>query len=148
MENLTFHFLLWLITLVFLMRVLAQIFVGIYSPSYLPKMEMWYSGLLPYPILLTYQMFMYTCMVIFNFCFYMGKGPLFYFLNPSTQRYFVYFGLIYFVLMVIRFIVHKVKDPETRWPRGTIPIFFHFFLSTYIILMGSYPFFNLKINFN
>ena len=83
MENFIFQFLLWFITLVFLMRILAQVFVGIYSPSYLPKMEMWYSGLLPYPILLTYQMFMYTCMVIFNFCFHMGKGPLFIFLNPG-----------------------------------------------------------------
>ena len=145
MTSTLYQLLLWTITIVFLGRILAQIFVGIYSPNYLPKMEMWYSGLLPYPFLLTYQMFMYTCMVIFNFCLYMGRGPLFSVLNDDLSIYYIYFGAIYFSLMIIRFVVHKLKEPGITWPRGSIPIFFHFFLALYIILLGSYPYFKVKI---
>ena len=145
MTSTLYQILLWTITIIFLGRILAQVFVGIYSPSYLPKMEMWYSGLLPYPILLTYQMFMYTCMVIFNFCLLMGRGPLFLVLNDKVSIYYIYFGITYFSLMVIRFIIHKIKEPEITWPRGSIPIFFHFFLALYIILLGSYSYFKVEI---
>ena len=145
MMNFIYHILLWFITIVFLGRVLAQVFVGIYSPSYLPKMEMWYSGLMPYPILLTYQVFIYTCMIIFNFCLYMERGPLFLVLNDKTSIYYIYFGAVYFLLMILRFVIHKIKEPDIIWPRGSIPIFFHFFLAIYIILLGSYSYFDVVI---
>jgi hypothetical protein len=148
MEQILFHIGIWLFTIIFFIRILTQIFVGIYSPAFLPKMDLWYSGVMPYPYLLTYQMFMYTCMVIFNFCFFMRKGPLFIFLNDSTYKYFICFGVIYFCLMIFRFIRLKIKWPDIKWPRGSIPVLFHFVLSSYIILIGCYPFFKFKINFN
>ena len=110
MTSTLYQCLLWTITIIFLGRILAQIFVGIYSPGYLPKMEMWYSGLLPYPILLTYQMFLYTCMVIFNFCLFIGKGPLFFFLNDKVSIYYIYFGVTYFSLWLFVLYSTKLKN--------------------------------------
>ncbi len=46
-----------LATLLFLfcLRVLGQILVAFFNVSFLPPMEEWFSGLLPYPELLTAQ---------------------------------------------------------------------------------------------
>jgi hypothetical protein len=55
---------MWLALGLFLLRVLAQIYAGIYAPAWLPAMEQWYSGLLPYPVLLPAQLLLLMLMAV------------------------------------------------------------------------------------
>ncbi len=47
--------ILWLLWLVFVLRVVGQMLVALGHVSWLPPMEAWMSGLLPYPYLLPSQ---------------------------------------------------------------------------------------------
>jgi hypothetical protein len=46
---------LWICIALFFARVVGQIEVLLLAPDWLPPMSAWYSGLLPYPILLPAQ---------------------------------------------------------------------------------------------
>ena len=46
---------LWAFTVLLFARVLGQVVVAWTAPRWLPPMEQWQSGLLPYPVLLTGQ---------------------------------------------------------------------------------------------
>jgi hypothetical protein len=54
---------LWLFTVLLLGRVLGQIIVALRAPRWLPPMEQWQSGLLPYPALLAGQAVVLVLMV-------------------------------------------------------------------------------------
>ncbi len=47
--------LLGILTLVFAARVLGQLLVAVFGIGFLPPMDAWYSGLIPYPALLPIQ---------------------------------------------------------------------------------------------
>ena len=55
--------ILMLLTLLFFVRVLGQALVAFFCVSWLPAMEQWYSGLIPYPTLFTIQLVMLVFMV-------------------------------------------------------------------------------------
>src|SRR5947209_16609795 len=46
---------LWLLLALFCLRVLGQILVALFSVSFLPPMEEWFSGVISYPPLLASQ---------------------------------------------------------------------------------------------
>jgi hypothetical protein len=54
---------LTILTALFFLRVLGQALVAYTSVNWLPAMEHWASGLIPYPILLTIQIAMLIVMV-------------------------------------------------------------------------------------
>jgi hypothetical protein len=51
---------LWVLALLFFFRVLGQALVAVFDSGFLPPMKEWYSGLLPYPILLPIQVMITT----------------------------------------------------------------------------------------
>ena len=46
------------------------------------------------------------------------------------------FGYLYLAVMVVRYPIQMVMHPESRWFGGTIPIFFHWVLAAFVILIG------------
>ena len=96
--------LLWVLLALFCLRVIGQMLVAFWDVSFLPAMEEWYSGLLPYPLLLPSQ---------FLIIFLYGKVCL----DFTRQRGFFFtprrslgiplltFGSVYFGVMVIRYIL-------------------------------------------
>ena len=48
----------------------------------------------------------------------------------------LYFGCVYFAGMILRYVLPMIFRPETRWLGGTIPIFFHLVLATFLVLVG------------
>lgn len=121
----------------FILRVIGQIFVVLNLVDFLPPMEKWQSGLLPYKYLLASQIII----IIFygKICLDFSKGKGF-FVVPSKKlgKGFLIFGTVYFISMVTRYILQVTIYPETRWFDGTIPIFLHFVLATFLILVGKY----------
>lgn len=74
METLTKQRLniLWVCTLLFALRVIAQPLSQIGYFSYLPHFEAWYSGALSYPVLLGSQVMILFIMLRLNVCWSRG----------------------------------------------------------------------------
>ena len=103
----------------------------------LPPFERWHSGILPYPGLVAAQVVIIAAYAKVSVDFTRGRG---FFARPrrGLGRGLAVFGTLYFAAMVTRYVVRMVVLPEQRWLGGTIPIFFHFVLATFILLVGRY----------
>jgi hypothetical protein len=128
-----------LATLLFLfcLRVLGQILVAFFHVSFLPPMEEWMSGLLPYPELLTAQILIIglygkICLDLFP-----GRG---FFVTPRRRlgTGLLIFGSLYLAVMILRYVIRMSLYPHERLAGGCIPIFFHWVLSSFILVLGSY----------
>jgi len=129
--------LLLAFTLLFLARVLGQVLVAFFHISFLPPMEHWYSGLLPYPVLLPIQILFIIIMAKIVFDFYRRTG---YFVipRPRTGMFMKWFSYLYFLSMVVRYIVTMWLHPELRWFTDTIPIWFHMVLAAFLYTFSHY----------
>ena len=126
---------LWLLLFAFVLRVTGQILVAFWRVAWLPPMDAWMSGLLPYPYLLVSQFLIIGLCARIAADFTRGKG---WFVEPRPifGKGVLYFGWIYFAAMVVRYVARMSLFPEERWFGGTIPIFFHFVLAAFLILFG------------
>jgi len=129
--------LLGTFTLLFAVRVFGQVVVGIREVGFLPPFEQWYSGLLPYWLLLPAQIALIVIMLKIVRDFVRGDGT-FVDLKPRTGTILQVLGCIYFLSMVVRYVVTMALHPELRWFTGTIPIWFHFVLAAFIFTLGHY----------
>lgn len=129
--------LLWTLLGLFCCRVVGQLVVVLYAPSFLPPMHEWYSGLMPYRYLFPAQILIIV--VFMHIALDMTRGTGFWtHQQPRLGLWLRNFGVIYFVSMVVRYVLRMSWYPEERWLGGTIPIIFHWVLATYIIVLGSY----------
>ena len=128
---------LWLFTILLLLRVIGQIVVVLRAPRWLPPMEQWQSGLLPYPVLLLGQAIVLTLMVWICVDFTRGGG-MFVQPYPGRGRYVAWFGIVYFAGMVLRYVIWMWRRPDQRWLGGTIPIVFHSVVAAFIYTFGAY----------
>lgn len=128
---------LWLLLALFVCRVLGQLLVALYAPTFLPPMEEWYSGLMPYHFLLPVQILIIGFFAKIAFDISRGIGfwaeP-----KPRLGLWLRNFGYLYFASMIVRYILRMTWYPEERWFGGTIPIVFHWVLASYIIVLGRY----------
>ena len=126
---------LWLLLVAFVGRVLGQALVALAQVPWLPPMDAWMSGLLAYPYLLVSQIVIMAACVKVCVDFSRGRGW-----TVRPRRFMVrgalYFGYLYFAGMILRYVLQMILLPETRWLGGTIPIFFHLVLATFLILVS------------
>lgn len=127
--------LLWALLGLFVLRVVGQALVAFFDVGFLPPMEHWYSGLMPYRYLLPAQVVIIALMVTICIDFTRGAGFFF-----EARRFFavhwLYFGYVYFAAMVARYPIQMYLHPEARWLGGAIPIFFHWVLAAFVIAVG------------
>lgn len=128
---------MWALTLLFFLRVLGQLLVAFFDAAFLPPMEEWYSGLLPYPILLPIQILILTFQVKVCMDFTRGYG-FFVVQRRAMGRFVLWFSYIYFASMLMRYIITMALYPDKRWFGETIPIFFHFVLAGYLFALGHF----------
>lgn len=124
------------LTFLFALRVLGQMLVAFLGVTWLPPMEQWSSGLIPYPPLLAIQLFMLLVMIHIVRDVWRGHG---YFSRTTPNRaaqFLIAFSAVYAAAMVLRYVVTMSLRPEMRWASGTIPIFFHFVLAGFIFTLG------------
>jgi len=129
--------ILALLTLLFFLRVLGQALVAFPGVTWLPPMEQWFSGLLPYPILLVIQIIMLASMVKISADICRGQG-FFSIARPRWSRVLIDFSAIYTSAMIARYVLTMIFKPEMRWFGSTIPIFFHFVLAGFILVLGRH----------
>lgn len=124
---------MWLCLALFIARVLGQVYVGLYKPKFLPPWEEWYSGLLAYPLLLLSQVLIIMWMTLIAYDSTRGSG-FFLLEDPSVIRGVRLFSLIYGAAMLARYGITMWREPSRRWFKGTIPIWFHLVLTTFLYL--------------
>jgi hypothetical protein len=128
---------LWTLLFAFCLRVLGQVLVAFCGVSWLPPMDAWYSGLLPYPYLLPTQVLIIVLYGKVCLDFTRGEG-CFVQPRPMFGRAVLVFGYVYLAAMMLRYVIRMSFYPEARWFGGTIPIFFHWVLAAFIIVFGRY----------
>lgn len=119
----------------FLLRVIGQFIVSIHPVDFLPPIGEWYSGLIPYPILLPIQIVVILIMIKIILDFTRGEG---YFVTPRRRAgiFLKWSSYIYFASMVVRYMFTMWLHPEQRWFVGTIPIWFHMVLASFIYTLS------------
>ena len=119
------------------LRVVGQALVGLGEASFLPPFERWYSGLLPYWLLLPAQIALIVLMlkIVADFA---RRNGYFVRLKPRTGIILQVLAGIYAISMVVRYVLTMALHPELRWFTGTIPIWFHFVLAAFIFTLGRY----------
>ena len=117
--------LLWTLLALFTLRVAGQAMVAFYGVTWLPPMERWYSGLVPYPLLLPAQLLIMVLMAKTCADFTRRSG---FFARPRRffAMHWLWFGWIYLGAMILRFIIQG----------ATIPVFFHWVLAAFMIAVG------------
>lgn len=125
------------LALAFLARVAGQLVVLLFRPAWLPPMAEWYSGLLPYPVLLPIQIAILAFQFETTRQLLAGTGPLTV-ARPRLGRGLRWLSLVYFAVMVARYVITMSVVPERRWFGGTIPIFFHWVLAAYVYVLSRY----------
>ena len=111
----------------FLARVVGQVLVAFFDVEFLPPMEAWYSGLLPYPVLLPTQIVILALQFEISRELWIGEGPL----TRRNARFgegLKWFSLVYFLVMVARCV----------WFGPSIPVFFHWVLAGYLYVLSRY----------
>lgn len=119
--------ILWILLSFFFARVMGQVIVAIYAPSFLPPMESWYSGLMPYPYLLPSQIIILMFLSKIAFDLFRGHG---YWYRPKKNLGMgvLIFGAVYFISMIVRYFIQGLS----------IPVIFHWVLATYFLTLGWY----------
>jgi hypothetical protein len=127
--------ILWLLTVLFAVRVAGQVLVALRSPAWLPPMDEW--NLVPYRVLLPVQLVILGVMAWIDVSFSTAAGPP----VSRTEAFgwaLIAFSGVYAGSMLVRYCVRMRRRPEARWFGGTIPMVFHLVLATYLYALGSF----------
>ena len=127
---------LWLLLGLFAVRVVAQPVALMADAWLLPPFESWHSGALPYPLLLTTQLFILAWLAHTAWQFTRGE--------ISPHRRFgvlmLILGSAYFMTMLMRLVLGATILAGQRWFASPLPTFFHLVLASFLLLYGHFHF--------
>jgi hypothetical protein len=127
--------LLWSCIALFAARVVGQFESLLVAPAWLPDMDAWYSGLLPYPLLLPVQMALLMVMAVVAWNRRVRTG-CFARSNPRAAGVVRILACIYFVVMAMRLGVNVIDNGAEFWRHGAIPVAFHWVLALFLLVSG------------
>jgi hypothetical protein len=104
--------------------------------KFLPSAQEWFSGLMPYPKLLSSQVVI--ILLYGKICFDIFRGDGYFGSSISGGIGLLIFASLYLGLMILRYIIRMTLYPKERWVGGCIPIFFHWVLSSFLLLVAAY----------
>ena len=125
------------LTFLFTLRILGQLLVALFDVGWLPPVEQWFSGVIPYPLLLVIQLLMLLLMCKITKEIWLSVG-FFAERRGHWSQFLKRFSMVYASSMVLRYLLTMTLQPEMRWLGGVIPITFHFVLAAFIFTLGDY----------
>src|SRR5690349_6456786 len=128
MKNRAYSTILWVLLTMFCFRVFAQLFPYYFNSGYLPPFEDFRSGTLPYNVLVAFQFIIIA--IYLTTCLRISNGSILA-KHEKGKRLFI-LGSVYLAVMVTRYFLRMAMFPSERWLGGTIPIYFHVILATFI----------------
>jgi hypothetical protein len=121
---------LWVCIGMFLLRVLGQIEVVLIAPAWLPTMDQWYSGLLPYPLLLPAQILI--LMLMTGLTVNEMRRPH----DAPGREWLRVVALFYFAAMLVRLILQFMRGADDVIAAGGIPVAFHWVLALFLLVLA------------
>ena len=130
-------YVLCLLTFLLSLRVFGQVVVFLWQPRWLPPMEQWHSGIVPYRTMLPTQIVVLTLMSWASADFFRGAGM---FVAPKWPAAWtiVWSSYVYAGGMVLRYVIRMARRPDQRWGGGAIPIVFHGVVAAFLWVFGRY----------
>ena len=120
--------ILWILLALFALRVLGQLLVVAGVAPFLPPMDDWQSGLLPYPLLLVSQILI-LCLLA-TVCAQFSRGSGYFVRHHSSLATPLWIaGWIYAGGMVVRYALLR---------RDSIPVVFHIVLATFLLVVAHH----------
>jgi len=126
--------ILWFLLGLFCLRVLGQLLVAIFQVPFLPPMEEWHSEVLSYPVLVGFQVIIIVILVRISLNFTKRRVIP----RRTLGLRLLGIGSLYFTVMVVRYTIRMSLYPDERWFGGSMPIFFHWVLATFLLVVGFY----------
>jgi hypothetical protein len=130
--------LLWSCVALFAARVIAQFEVFMLAPSWLPDMDAWYSGLLPYHLLLPAQVALLMIMAVIAWNRRVRTGR-FAAAHPRIAGALRAAAWIYFAAMASRLAMNLFENGAEFWRHGAIPVAFHWVLALFLLVSARRP---------
>lgn len=124
---------LWLCTFIFALRIIAQPLSTTAYFSYLPPFDAWYSGALPYPVLLVSQGLILFTMAYVNMRWSRGIAMP----DLRTGQLLLGLGALYIVAMLTRMILGLTFLAGHPWFDRPLPTAFHIVLAGYMLILSS-----------
>ena len=131
----TARVLMWSCIALFAARVIGQFEVLLVEPAWLPDMDAWYSGLLPYSLLLPAQIAILMLMSVVAWNRRIRSGA-FARANPRAAGALRIFAGLYVTVMAVRLGVNVIDNGAEFWRHGAIPVAFHWVLALFILVSG------------
>jgi hypothetical protein len=131
----TANALLWSCVALFAARVIGQFEALLIAPTWLPDMDAWYSGLMPYYLLVPAQVAILMAMSATAWNRRIRSGA-FARANPRTAGALRISAGIYFTVMVVRLGVNIIDNGAEFWRHGAIPVVFHWVLALFVLVAG------------
>jgi hypothetical protein len=129
--------LLWFLLALFALRVVGQLLVALQLAPFLPPMDQWQSGVMPYPMLLASQCAILAGLILVCVQFSRRRG---YFWSPrrwlATPLWVV--GWLYASAMIVRYIIWMTIRPDQRWTGDIIPVVFHLVLAGFLLVVANH----------
>jgi hypothetical protein len=127
--------LMWTCIALFATRVVGQFEAFTLAPDWLPPMAAWYSGLLPYYLLLPAQiaLLMIMSVVAWNRRVRTGRFSA---ANPRAAATLRMLAVAYFVFMAGRLALNLIDNGAEFWRAGAIPVAFHWVLALFMLVSG------------
>ncbi len=122
------------LTLLFCFRVCAQLIQKFYPLDILPAFDQWQSGVMPYPVLVAFQIAILVFLLIHILKLSQGNIAQ----NYRRGRFCLIAGSIYFLLMLFRLVMGLGFAPEHHWFGAIIPTIFHLVLASILLTMWKY----------
>jgi hypothetical protein len=125
--------LLWSCIALFAARVIGQFEALVAAPAWLPDMDAWYSGLLPYYLLLPAQiaLLMVMAVVAWNRRVRTGRFAM---ARPRVAHALRGLALVYFLVMALRLGLDVHDNGAEFWREGAIPVAFHWVLALFVLV--------------
>ena len=120
--------LLWVLLSLFALRVLGQLLVVAGIAPFLPPMDDWQSGLLPYPLLLASQILILGVLGDGVRAVLAGRRVTSFVAAQWLGTPLWIVGWIYAIGMVVRYAVLR---------RDAIPVVFHIVLASFLLVVGA-----------
>ena len=132
-RSFTAAILLWSCVVMFAARVIGQLEALLLAPSWLPDMNAWYSGLLPYYLLLPAQivLLMIMSVVAWNRRVRTGRFAAAY---PRLAGALRMAAWLYFAMMAVRLGLNFRNNGADFWRSGAIPVAFHWVLALFLLV--------------
>jgi len=130
----TYSKILWLLLILFCIRVVAQIVVYFVDVPFLPSFAHWHSDSIPYSALVISQLIIIFVMSHVALKFSRGQVVA----NRRIGSGLIVIGGLYCLLMAIRLITGLAGLSEHDWWDKPIPAVFHLVLALFIIVTGRF----------